>query len=150
MSRYRQVLVAALAAVGFVLVSTTQAQQTGPVFSPDAKLFATATGKDVSVFDAQTQKKLLSMRGHTDDVTAIAFSPDGRMLATASKDKTAALWDLPTGRQLLRFTLMRPPEAVLFTGDGRTVAVRENDRTLREFDVATGKETRVTKEKEKK
>ena len=38
-------------------------------------------------------------QGHTDFVYSIAFSPDGRKLATGSYDKTARVWDMPTGKQ---------------------------------------------------
>ena len=42
--------------------------------------------------------------GHTDEVHGVAISPDGKYLATAAADRTAALWDLATGKQLHVFT----------------------------------------------
>ncbi|MDR3682920.1 MAG: caspase family protein [Geothrix sp.] len=37
---------------------------------------------------------------HTAAIRALSFSGDGRMVLTASEDKTARLWEMPTGRLL--------------------------------------------------
>ena len=41
----------------------------------------------------------LILRGHTDQVNAIAFAPDGRTLASGSEDHTAVLWDVSTSKR---------------------------------------------------
>lgn len=43
------------------------------------------------------------MVGHTDRVTSITFSADGKLLASASDDRTARLWEVPTGQMLRSF-----------------------------------------------
>src|SRR5262249_6517433 len=96
-----------------------------------------------------TGKELVRFLGHTADVTALAFSADGKLLASGSKDKSVGLWDVATGKQIIRIAVPNAADAVLFSGDGKNVVVRESDRTLREFDINTGKEVRVTKEKKK-
>src|SRR5262249_17214647 len=47
--------------------------------------------------------ELLTFRGHTDKVFAVAFSPDGKRLASAAADRTIKVWDAVTGQEL--FTL---------------------------------------------
>ncbi len=44
------------------------------------------------------------LEGHKGAINAGVFSPDGRYLLTASSDRTVALWHLPYGTLLARFT----------------------------------------------
>src|SRR5687767_8823269 len=46
----------------------------------------------------------LELKGHQRDVWGIAFSPDGKSLATGSSDKTARLWDVSTGEEIMVFS----------------------------------------------
>ena len=48
----------------------------------------------ISLFEAESGKHLVSFRGHTTDVTALAFSPENKLLASACHDGTILLWDL--------------------------------------------------------
>jgi WD40 repeat protein len=45
-------------------------------------------------------KVLLSLRGHTDQVSSVAFSPDDRWVVTASGDGSARIWNAATGTLL--------------------------------------------------
>ena len=44
---------------------------------------------------------LLTLKGHTSDITGVDYSPDGKRIATASIDSTARLWDALSGAELL-------------------------------------------------
>jgi WD40 repeat protein len=75
----------------------------GPTEDRDAVRLHDYAGGDV----------LALLRGHTDNVLALAFSPSGRWLASAGKDHTVRIWDLST---LQGERLDRPP--LVLTGHG--------------------------------
>ncbi len=62
-------------------------------YSPDGKRLATASeDQTAKVWDAETGKELLTLRGHSGSVYGVAYSPDGKRLATASADGTVQVY----------------------------------------------------------
>jgi WD40 repeat protein len=65
----------------------------------------------VLVWDAQTGRDVLTLKGHTGPVRGVAFSPDGKRIASASgglppdrsKPGEVKVWDAQTGQELLTF-----------------------------------------------
>ncbi|SPF52556.1 hypothetical protein SBA4_5120005 [Candidatus Sulfopaludibacter sp. SbA4] len=76
---------------------------------------------------------LLSLSGHSAEVSSVAWSADGKALASGSLDKTVRLWDA-TKWQLLR-TLSSdsgPVESVAWSPDGKTLASGSLDHTIQD------------------
>ena len=76
-------------------------------FSPDGKRLATASDDQTAkVWDAESGKELLTLRGHSGPVNGVAFSPDGKRLATASGDGTVQVYAFSL-RELLNLARSR-------------------------------------------
>jgi eukaryotic-like serine/threonine-protein kinase len=82
-----------------------------------------------------------SFGGHKDRVRQVAVSPDGARIITGSSDKTAKVWDIASGRELL--TLRGHSDevwTVAFSSDGKRVATAGPDRIVKIWDAVTGRE----------
>lgn len=86
---------------------------------------------------ALTAQKPQLLRGHKDEVFAVAFSPDGKLLASGGGDNVIRLWDMATGKSVrtLRGHIGRI-NALAFSPDGKTLASAGLDRTARLWDVS--------------
>jgi WD40 repeat protein/predicted Ser/Thr protein kinase len=103
----------------------------------------TVTGV-VTVWDAQTGQRALTLRGHTQDVHSVAFSPDGRRLASAGggydKPGEVKVWDAHTGQE--ERTLQGHTgwvRCVSFSPDGRRIA-SASGREVKVWDMHTGQQ----------
>jgi WD40 repeat protein len=73
-------------------------------YSHAGALIADGDGHNVRLWDATTYRQLRDLKGHTNDVYAVAFSPDDSRLASASRDGTVRVWDPATGALVKQFT----------------------------------------------
>jgi WD40 repeat protein/serine/threonine protein kinase len=79
----------------------------------------------------------LVLRGHTDEVYAVAFHPDGTRLATAGRDGSVLLWDLASGEEVVRLPWHKSfVWSLAFSPDGSTLASGGGDCTVGLWDTA--------------
>ena len=141
---FREVRLVDPAGQPIATLSGAQEQVRAVAFSRNGQQIAAGGGLpaqrgEVKIWDVETRKERLTIKGHTDCVYAIAFSPDGQTLATASYDKLIYLWDTKTGEK--RKTLKDHIDAIYalaFTPDGKRLVSASADRGVKVWDAATG------------
>ncbi|MFC1878751.1 AAA family ATPase [Chloroflexota bacterium] len=82
-------------------------------------------------------EKVRTLKGHTDEITAVEVTPDGKLVISGSYDKSLKVWDVATGRE--QRTLQGHKSgvtAVEVTPDGSHVISGSRVGTLKIWDVA--------------
>ncbi len=91
--------------------------------SPDGRFLAATNRGNVGIWDIQAGHQLLTLTGHTDDVSAVAYSPDSKYLITNSFDFTVRMFDLATGKERLQLKKTSNLETpIAFTPDCTQIA----------------------------
>jgi len=88
-------------------------------FSPNGQYVATGSGKNVTVWDANTGLEVRTLFGNTSFANSLAFSPDGTKLSAGCSDGTVRNWDVVSGEELLLIRLNRGVGSVAFSADGK-------------------------------
>ncbi|GGR09467.1 WD40 repeat domain-containing serine/threonine protein kinase [Streptomyces netropsis] len=100
------------------------------VFSPDGQILAVVQQSNtVRLWNTSSRQDVVALKGHRNQVHALAFHPGGRTLATADQSGSVRLWDTATGATTATFTSPSSIEAVAFSPDGKTLAAGLNGGT---------------------
>lgn len=115
----------------------------GLAFSPDGRTLALSLGHDGALWDIANPARprhLVTLVGHTDDITAMAFSPDGRTLATVGLDDDAILWSTADPAHATESAVLagdtQPIGAVAFAAGGKTLVTADWDTEVTRWRVA--------------
>jgi WD40 repeat protein/tRNA A-37 threonylcarbamoyl transferase component Bud32 len=86
-------------------------------------------------------QSLMTFRGHSDGVLAMAISPDGKRVVSGSDDKIIKTWDSASGDELMTFRGHDDwISSVAFSPDGKRIISGSGDDTIKVWDSATGAE----------
>lgn len=103
-------------------------------FTPDGKVLA-AGGERAVLWEIATGRELRQLAG-AGMVPGLAISADGKLLATGGHDKIVRLWDVASGKELVKLEgHTGQVHAVAFSPDGRYLASGSEDTSILVWDV---------------
>ncbi|PSR12603.1 hypothetical protein C8255_26405 [filamentous cyanobacterium CCP3] len=84
---------------------------------------ASVSGRNILLWNINTQKVNFVLEGHEDIIFSTSVSPDKKLLASGGLDKTICLWDLEQKRLVCKLAKRRDPiHSVAFSPDGKLLA----------------------------
>ena len=107
----------------------------GPYFTNKGNLATAGFDRTLRIWDVATRQCRCVLRGHPDDVFAVAFHPTGTRVASSGRDGVIWLWDVETGSEVARLRgHTNYVWSLAFSPDGKTLASGSGDGTVRLWD----------------
>jgi len=98
-------------------------------FSNDGN-FALSGSNIVKLWNINTGQEIRSFTSNTSIVNTVCFSPDGRKAIAGYRDGTIIIWDIPTGREIVKYIGFTDGEWIVLTPDGYYNASPNGDKHL--------------------
>ncbi len=85
-------------------------------YSPDSRyLLSGSSNFNAIIWDINQQQRLHTLKGHTNDIYAVAFTPDSKRVVTGSYDQSLRLWRVANGGLIANFPLPIVTWRIIFT-----------------------------------
>jgi serine/threonine protein kinase/WD40 repeat protein len=108
---------------------------------PDGiRLAVAGSNPRIQIWNVAAKRRVGSLDGHVQTVTALTFHPDGELLASHGWDGVVILWNPSSGRHLLHLTSAGDPR---FSADGRWLRISRPDEPGDLLEVTPSREYRT-------
>ena len=110
-------------------------------YAPGGSLVALAAvnGRMAEIRRVEDGALVRQLVGHGERLMDLGISPDGTRLATASYDKSVRVWEMATGRELMKLQAHQDRvNSVEFSPDGRFLVSGSADQAAIVYDAVTG------------
>lgn len=102
----------------------------------DGTLAASVHGDQISIWSLETGQLRSTLHGHRGQVLGLAFAPHRPLLATCGYDSTVRLWNVESGREVLRLRGHRAGDtygviSLAFDNEGNRLASGGHDRSVK-------------------
>ena len=121
-----------------ILLNSHAEQVVGAAFAGTGVLATADSDNDIHIWaDPVNAKATRVLRGHADEIRAIAFSADGKLLASGGADRVIHIWDAATG-DLVAGPAPASRHAICAFPVGDALHLASAAAGLRVWDAATG------------
>ncbi len=99
---------------------------------------------DITVWDLESQRKIITLTGHKSPPWCAVFSPDGKRIISGGFDQMIKIWDANSGDEIMTLTGHQGViQSLAISPDGQRIASGSRDKTVKIWDAKTGEELRT-------
>lgn len=125
----------------FKIIDTGYLKATLFKFNNSNSLFAAANNDNsVKIYDLKSNKKEITLSGHTDNITMLEFASNDNTIISSGNDKTIRIWDILSGKEIKRFEGHNSSVTFfLLFKNGTELISGSNDGQVKIWDIETRK-----------
>jgi WD40 repeat protein len=112
----------------------------GLAITADGKILAAAHYHTVSIWNLDSRAVIGELKGHTEEICALAISPDGKTIASGGRDQTVKVWDLATSQERVTITGNQGwVNDLAISPDGKTLAIGVMNGSVKLWDLGAAR-----------
>lgn len=107
-------------------------------FSPDGSKLVSTSGREVSVWDVLTRRRLKTLTDHSHTTLSASYNTNNSKICSCAADGSVLVWDAMTFEVIARLRASGSVTSVAFTLDGYKIVLRTSDYRVSFWDYFSG------------